>query len=70
MLTVPCRDPHVGCAFRLTHEGVPILLPYLRRRRIPVTEEDVGLLLTRDEDSVRHEDFSEVAQKVIRVIDY
>ena len=44
-----------------------MILPFLRRRRIPVTEEDIGLLLTRDEDSLMHENFSELARTAIQV---
>lgn len=59
------KDPSIGCHFRLTQEGVPMILPYLNRRRIPVTEADISLLLTRDEDSVPHADFSDVAKVAI-----
>ena len=44
-----------------------MILPYLNRRRIPVTEADISLLLTRDEDSVPHADFSDVAKVAIKV---
>jgi len=59
------KDPSVVCPFRLTQEGVPMVLPYLNRRKIPVTDTDIALLLTRDEDSVRNGDFSEVAKPAI-----
>ena len=66
-LCIHLRDPNIGCHFRLTQEGVPMVLPFLRRRRIPVTEDDIGLLLTRDEDSLMHENFSKIARTAIEV---
>jgi len=61
------KDPTCPCKFRLTQEGAPMILPYLTKRKIPVFEEDIRLLLTRDEQSVPHLELAPSTQEAAKL---
>ncbi|CAH3020936.1 unnamed protein product [Porites evermanni] len=39
---------NVACHFRLMQEGIEALLPYITKRKVAITQEDVIILLTQD----------------------
>lgn len=39
---------NVACHFRLMQEGIEALLPYISKRKVAITQEDVIILLTQD----------------------
>jgi len=60
------KDLVYDCAYRLSQEGIPPLLPYLSKRKVTIAEEDFKTLLTRKDPFIKW--FTPAARDAINIV--